>query len=72
MPKKRRRSYKGGDKITIQIPNNPEVSLLRLINTAEYVSPFLVEVLTEVAQKKYPNFRNANMDNLNEIKYLKE
>jgi hypothetical protein len=72
MPKIRKRAYKGGDRVTIQIPDNPDPKLLKLLNTPKYVSPYIIDILTEVAHSKYPNLKSANMDNIDKVSFVKE
>jgi hypothetical protein len=72
MPKIRRKSYKGGDRVTIQIPDNPDPKLLRLLNTPKYLSPYVIDILTEVAHSKYPDLKAANMDNVEKVTFVKE
>jgi hypothetical protein len=71
MPKRRNSPYRGGEKFTVKIPSNADPKLLRLLNSATYLSPFVVKLLTSIAQNKYPDLKSANKDNINKVTFVK-
>ena len=70
MPKVRTKKYKGGDRITLEIPREADPKLLRLLNTPKYVAPFIINILTEVAHNTFPDLKSADMTNMGKVNII--
>ncbi|NBI07604.1 hypothetical protein [Senegalia massiliensis] len=65
MARIRTKPIRSGDKVTLLIPENADPKLLKMLNTPKYMSPYVIEILTQVAYERFPDINTLQNENKN-------
>lgn len=63
MPKPRSKAYKPGDRFVVYIPEDIDKQTLKYINAPKFLSPIVIELLSEKAKEFYSTKEKKKEEN---------